>query len=82
MNRRVTASDRKKRRCLRCDSMFMSSWAGHRICPDCHDSESYKSDSLVPVHRVVTEGRPRAPFIPEDESREIGSIGREFVEFE
>ncbi len=36
-------SSSKTRLCLRCESPFLSGWAGERICPDCKKSTSWRN---------------------------------------
>ena len=38
--------EEKQRACVRCRKMFASSWAGHRVCPECEEREG---DLRVPV---------------------------------
>ncbi|PIW29758.1 MAG: hypothetical protein COW30_04275 [Rhodospirillales bacterium CG15_BIG_FIL_POST_REV_8_21_14_020_66_15] len=38
----------KKRSCLRCDTLFMSTWSGERICPRCKGSSAWRNDAPLP----------------------------------
>ena len=37
----------KKRSCLKCQTQFMSSWPGERICPQCKTTSEWRDSSLA-----------------------------------
>lgn len=39
----ATTSTAKERNCLRCREVFMSEWAGERICSRCKKSSTWKN---------------------------------------
>ncbi len=40
---------RKRRRCLMCSKLFISAWAGQRICLDCKRSATWRAgESWLP----------------------------------
>lgn len=38
----------KARSCLRCETRFMSTWSGERICPHCKGSSAWRNDAPLP----------------------------------
>jgi hypothetical protein len=43
---------RRSRRCLRCDTIFESEWAGERICRHCKSSYAWRSGEALRVQRL------------------------------
>lgn len=45
----------KNRRCLRCDAVFLSEWAGHRVCTRCKSSGTWRNG--VPISTISSSRR-------------------------
>ena len=60
---------RKLRRCLRCDRMFDSSWAGERICPACRCTNHTRCDGAGHESGEVAryDQRIEGALLPRDE---------------
>ncbi len=39
--------ERKKRKCLRCQQAFASSWSGERVCMPCKSTSAWRDSSLA-----------------------------------
>lgn len=54
--------DRPKRRaCLACQEVFLSEWAGNRICPKCHAAQGRGRGVREPVSAGGRARRRRGP---------------------
>jgi hypothetical protein len=49
---------RTRRRCLRCDTIFDSAWAGERICRPCKGTSAWRSGQPAPIFSSRTTGTP------------------------
>lgn len=40
----------KERSCLRCSTIFLSAWAGERVCPRCKSTAAWRAGTPVGTH--------------------------------